>query len=135
VYKIYRNLLFFIYRCSQMSVNAVDLFPRTNELIIEGLSNSCFSDLDNCRSSILSLVPWSLVRKISIYGTDFIKSATLEAILRMAYNVHTLEISDDTGILPRAILRSKNHLSTRANEQVSISLLKKVFPFFKLIQI
>jgi hypothetical protein len=71
------------------------------------------------------MVPWSLLTKISIYGTDFIKSSLLEAILKMAFNVRILEISDDTGRLPSMILRNKNNLGDRINKQVSIRFLMK----------
>ncbi len=47
-----------------MSVNAVDLFPRANELFLDGfIGNSCVSDLSNGGSSISSLVSWSLLTK------------------------------------------------------------------------
>ncbi|CAF0789852.1 unnamed protein product [Adineta steineri] len=64
------------------------------------------------------MVPWSSLTKISICGTDFIKSSLLEAILKMAFNVRTLEISDDIGRLPCMILRNKNNLGNRINEQI-----------------
>jgi hypothetical protein len=108
-----------------MSVNAVDLFPRANELFVDGfIGNNYVSDLSNGGSSISSLVPWSLLTKISIDGTYHIKAAEVEAILRMAYNVHTLQTCDDDGSLSHAILHNIDNLGTRANGQVSISILK-----------
>ncbi|CAF3769531.1 unnamed protein product [Rotaria sordida] len=104
---------------SQMSVNALDLFQHTDQLLLNGfVGNNYFSDLANCRSSISSLVPWTQISKVFVCGTDFIKSGTLESILRMASNVHTLEIWDVDGTLPRAILRNKNDVGTRINEQI-----------------
>ncbi|CAF1404229.1 unnamed protein product [Rotaria sordida] len=104
---------------SQMSVNALDLFRHTDQLLLNGfVGNNYFSDLANCRSSISSLVPWTQISKVFVCGTDFIKSGTLESILRMASNVHTLEIWDVDGTLPRAILRNKNDVGTRINEQI-----------------
>src|SRR5271154_208756 len=100
-----RNLLF-LFRSCQMSIKAVDLFPRANELFLYGYKKkNRLSELGNCRSSISSLVPWSLLTKISIDEGDVVTVAGLESILRMAYNVHTLEIYDDSETLPRAILR------------------------------
>jgi hypothetical protein len=112
-----------------MTINAVDLFPRANELFLTGYRNkSCLSQLGNCRSSISSLVPWSLLKKITIDELNI--ASQLEAILRMADNVHTLIINDDGGFLPRAILHNYHHLGTRISQQVRI---KKVF-FYQLFK-
>ncbi len=106
-----------------MSKNPAELFARASELVLCGYKKrNRLSELSNCRSSMSSLVPWSLLTKISIDGGDIVTSATLESILRMAYNVHTLEICDYREILPRAILRDTDGLGNRVNEQVKISL-------------
>ncbi len=111
-----------------MSINAVDLFPYANELFLCGYKNrSSLPQLVNCRSSISSLVPWSLLTNISINHSYVLTPATLESILRMAYNVHTLEIFDDCGILFRPIFNNHN-LTTLINQQVMIfiSILKEI---------
>ncbi|CAF1495481.1 unnamed protein product [Rotaria sp. Silwood1] len=110
----------------QISVNAIDLFSRVNELVLSGYKKTNrLSDLGNCRSSISSLVPWSLLTKISVDGGDVISSVRLESILRLAYNVHTLQIYDDGGILPRAILFNTDNFGTRVYYQVRVSILKE----------
>ncbi|CAF2443312.1 unnamed protein product [Rotaria sp. Silwood2] len=102
----------------QMPVNPVDLFPRADTLSLRGYKKiNCVRDLGNCRSSISSLVPWSLLTNISINHSYVLTPATLESILRMAYNVHTLEIFDDCGILFRPILNNHN-LTTLINQQI-----------------
>ncbi|CAF1605589.1 unnamed protein product [Rotaria magnacalcarata] len=102
-----------------MPFNAADLCSRVNELLLfDSIGNSCTSVVDNCRSSIMSLVPGPLKTKITIDADDLVKAAELEPILRMAYNVNTLEICDETGILSQAILRNTDNLGTRADEQV-----------------
>lgn len=111
-----------------MSVDAVDLFPCVNELFISGFnSKSCLSDLDNYRDSISPHVPWSLLKKISIDDGAIISAAELEAILQMAYNVDTLQISHDRGIINDGIFRDTDGLGTRVNRQVSISILQEKF--------
>ncbi|CAF3403770.1 unnamed protein product [Rotaria sp. Silwood1] len=102
----------------QMPVNPVDLFPRADTLSLRGYKKiNRVRDLGNCRSSISSLVPWSLLTNISINHSYVLTPATLESILRMAYNVHTLEIFDDSGILFRPILNNHN-LTTLINQQI-----------------
>jgi hypothetical protein len=68
-----------------------------------------------------------LLTKISIADGHIVNAAKLEALLQLAYNLHTLEIQDDSGILPRAILHNYNNLGTRINQQVRISILKKPY--------
>ncbi|CAF2063646.1 unnamed protein product, partial [Rotaria magnacalcarata] len=102
-----------------MPFNAADLCSRVNELLLfDSIGNSCTSVVDNCKSSIMSLVHGSLITKITIDADDLVKAAELEPILRMAYNVNTLEICDETGILSQAILRNTDNLGTRADEQI-----------------
>jgi len=109
-----------------MSINAVDLFPYANELFLCGYKNrSSLPQLVNCRSALSSLVLWSLLTKISTDDGNVVHATKLETILRLAYNVHKLEINDDSGILPRAILRNYDNLGTRVSQQVRISILKQ----------
>ncbi|CAF4189589.1 unnamed protein product [Rotaria sp. Silwood2] len=103
----------------QMSINTIDLFSCANELVLSGYKKiNRLADLGNCRSSISSLVPWSLLTKISVDRGDVITSVRLESILRLAYNVHTLQIYDDIGVLPRAILLNTDNLGTRVYYQI-----------------
>lgn len=112
-----------------MSINAVDLFPRANELFLYGYrKKSNLSELYTCKNSVSSMIPWSLITKISVDEEDVVNVAELESILRMAYNVHTLQIKDFREKLPRAILRNTNNLGTCVNEQVRILLLTKKSP-------
>jgi hypothetical protein len=123
--KINRNL-FFLFRSCQISSNAVDLFPRANELFLYGYKKINFhSELGNCKNFISSLVPWSLLTKITIDEGDVVTVAGLESILRMAHNVHTLKIYDDREGLARAILRNTDNLGTRVNEQARIYILNE----------
>ncbi|CAF3791537.1 unnamed protein product [Rotaria magnacalcarata] len=62
----------------QMSINAVVMFPSAKELFLT--------------------VPWSLLTKMSIDEGDIVTPTELESILRMTYNVHTLNIWEDNGI-------------------------------------
>ncbi|CAF2581876.1 unnamed protein product [Rotaria sp. Silwood2] len=102
-----------------MPIHAVDLFPRANELVLHGYRNeNCVLELDNVASSISSLVPWSLLRKTSIDNSDVGTTAELESILRMAYNVHSLHIWENTGNFRQAVLRNINKLGTLVNKQV-----------------
>ncbi|CAF4441626.1 unnamed protein product [Rotaria sp. Silwood2] len=103
----------------EIPINAVDLFPHANQLAITDFRNKyCLSDLGNCKSSISSLVPWSLLTKISITDCNVITAAKLQPILRMAYNVHTLRIYENRRISPSAVLRIYGNLGTRASEQI-----------------
>ncbi|CAF4540043.1 unnamed protein product [Rotaria sp. Silwood2] len=103
---------------SQKLVNPINLFSRTNELFINGFTGkSCHLDLGNCRSSISALVPWTLLTKIRVDDGNVISAAELEAILRMAYHVHTLQIDDSDG-LSGAIFCNTDNLGTRVNEQI-----------------
>ncbi|CAF2993278.1 unnamed protein product [Rotaria sp. Silwood2] len=100
-------------------IHAVDLFPRANELFLHGYRNeNCVLELGNITSSISSLVPWSLLTKISIDNSDVVTIAELESILRMASNVHTLQVWENTGIFRHAIIHNINNLGTLINQQV-----------------
>ncbi|CAF3525416.1 unnamed protein product [Rotaria socialis] len=102
-----------------MSFNAADLCSRVNELFLfDSIDNNCTSVVDNCKSSIMSLVHGSLITKITIDGDGLVKAAELKSTLRMAYNVNTLEICGETGILLQAILHNTDNLGTRADDQV-----------------
>ncbi len=108
-----------------MSISGVKLFPHANELSIEVCEReSCLSDLGNCRSSMSLLVPWALLKKISIENFNIISAAQLASILQLAYNIQTLEIGDEPRALLRALLRNEDNLGTIVNRQVSISVLK-----------
>ncbi|CAF4144115.1 unnamed protein product [Rotaria sp. Silwood2] len=107
----------------QMPINAVHLFPRANELfLIDYRKETCVSELGNFRSSISSLVPWSLLTKISIDEGDVVTTAELESILRMAYNVHTLDICEESGNFSHAILYNIDNLGTRVNQEIIYQL-------------
>ncbi|CAF1361258.1 unnamed protein product [Rotaria sordida] len=102
-----------------MPIHAADLFPRANELFLHGYRNeNCVLELGNITSSISSLVPWSSLTKISIDNSDVVLTAELESILRMAYNVHSLYIWENTGIFRHAIIHNINNLGTLINQQV-----------------
>ena len=125
LYKIYKNLLFFLIRSSQKLVNPINLFSHANELFINGFTGkSCHLDLSNSKSYISTLVPWTQLRKIRVDAGNVIKASELEAILRMVYNVHTLQI-DDSDILPEAIFCDNDNLGTRINERVSSFIEKR----------
>ena len=116
----------------QTSTNAVDLFPRANELVlIPSKDKSSFPNLGYFKSPIPSLVPWSLLTKISIEQGDVVPAAELEAILRMAYNVRALDLDILSSILLRRILRNHDNLGTRVNQQVRIYILIS----FKIINV
>ncbi|CAF2057908.1 unnamed protein product [Rotaria magnacalcarata] len=104
----------------QMSTNAVDLFPRANELVLISSKEdkSSFPNLAYFKSPIPSLVPWSLLTKISIEEGDVVPAAELEAILRMAYNVRALDLGILSSIVLRRILRNHDNLGTRVNQQI-----------------
>ncbi|CAF1557658.1 unnamed protein product [Rotaria sordida] len=102
----------------QMPINPLNLFPRADTLSLRGYKrNISVREFSNCRSSISSLVPWSSITNISINHSNVLTRATLESILRMAYNVHTLDLFDDGGILLRPILNNYN-LTTLINQQI-----------------
>jgi len=71
-------------------------------------------------------IPWSLITKISI-NSNSIGAAELEVVLQLAYNVHTLELIDEGGILSPAILYNKDNLGTILNLKVSISRFKEKY--------
>ena len=103
-----------------MSINPVNLFPCADTLYLQGHKKiNSVRNLGNCRSSISSLVPWSLLTNISINHSNVLTSVTLESILRMAYNVHTLDLIDDSGFLFRSILNNHS-LTSLINQQVRI---------------
>ncbi|CAF5099808.1 unnamed protein product, partial [Rotaria socialis] len=60
---------------------------------------------------------WSLLRKTSIDEGDVVTTAELESILRMAYNVHTLEVLEDSEFFAHAILHNIDNLGTLVNQQ------------------
>jgi hypothetical protein len=68
-----------------------------------------------------------LLKKISIDDDAIISAAELKAILQMAYNVDTLQISHNEGILNDAIFRDTDSIGARVNRQVSISILQEKF--------
>lgn len=107
--------------------NPINLFSHANELFIfinDFTDKSCHLDLGNCRSSLSALVPWTLLTKIRVVDHRYvITAAELEAILRMAYNVHTLQI--DSNVLFDAIFSNIDNLGIRINEQVSSIIQKK----------
>ncbi|CAF4005166.1 unnamed protein product [Rotaria sordida] len=109
----------------QNPTDVTDLFPRANTLSFYGYNKTnCVRDLANCRNSISSLVPWLLLTNIKINHSDVITQHTLVSILGMGYNVHTLDIVDDRGILVRTILHNKDKFGTQINQQVRNSILK-----------
>ncbi len=92
-------------------MNAIDLFSHANELVVIDFKNkTCLPDLGNCKTSISSLVPWSLLTKISITRCRVITAAELEPILRMACNVHTLRIYRNEPISIRTVLSIYDNL-------------------------
>ncbi|CAF1234545.1 unnamed protein product [Rotaria sordida] len=103
----------------KMSTDVIDLFPRANTLSLYGYKKTNrIRDLVNSINSISSLVPWSLLTHIQINGSDIITQYTLKSMLQMAYNVHTLEIFDDRGILFRSMLHNKDNFGTLINQQI-----------------
>jgi hypothetical protein len=105
-------------------MNRTNLFPHINELLIDRPA-SRLSYFDDCRSSMSRLIPWSLLTKITINGGGIMNATQLGSILRLADHVHTLELSDMTGILPHAILYNKKNLSSIINLRVKI-LIKNI---------
>ncbi|CAF1385267.1 unnamed protein product [Adineta ricciae] len=106
-------------RFSQTTTNAMNLFPRINTLSLFGYKKMKYiRDLGNIRSSISSLVPWTLFTHIEINDSDVITHHTLRSILEMAYNVHTLDIFDDRGVFFRTILHNKDSFGRRINQQI-----------------
>jgi hypothetical protein len=113
-----------------MSIAGINFYSHATELLINAYEKKIYLlDLANCTSSISRLVPWSLLTQIIVDNENTISATELEAILEIAYNVDTLEINDEDGILPRAILSNTGHLATRINRQVSISFLKRKVSF------
>jgi hypothetical protein len=91
-----------------MSTDVANLFPHADTLSLCGNKKiNRVRDFDKSGCFISSLVPWSL--------------------LRIAYNVHTLKIIDDRGILFRTILHNKDNFGTRINQQVRNSILKEKY--------
>ncbi len=107
-----------------MSTDVPNLFTRANTLSLRGYKKiNHIRDLGKSGCSISSLVPWSLLIHIEITHSDVITQHTLQSLLRIAYNVYTLEIIDDRGILLRTILHNKENFGTRINQQVRNSIL------------
>ncbi|CAF3162989.1 unnamed protein product [Rotaria sp. Silwood2] len=119
-------------RTRQMSIEGLDLFLLTDELSMSIFQkNKYLSSLGDCESSVLSLVSWSLTRKIRINDGAFVSAAELKSILQMAYNADTLNIYDTTGTLPRLILRNTDHLGTRIKQQIrSLYMADLTLTFF-----
>jgi len=111
-----------------MTNTGLNLFPHASELFISAFEKKSYLiDLGNCTSSISQLVPWSILTRISIENGTNVTAAELEAILRTAHNIDTLRISDEDGVLPRAILRNEDGLGDIVNRQVSICLFKEKY--------
>lgn len=111
-----------------MSTDVTNLFPRANTLSLCGYKKiNCVRDLSKSGCSISSLVPWSLLTHIQINSSDVITQHTLQSLLRLAYNVHTLEINDDRGILLRTILYNKDNFGIHISQQVRNSILKEKY--------
>ncbi|CAM4812327.1 unnamed protein product [Rotaria magnacalcarata] len=109
----------FINTCCQNSINPVDLFRNSNELLLSCYKHKhTLAALGDNNNSLASLVPWSLLTKISNDEGQIVTSAEFEAILRMTYNVHTLKLGDDNGILLRAILHNRHNLGIRVHQQI-----------------
>ncbi|CAF3435581.1 unnamed protein product [Rotaria sp. Silwood2] len=103
----------------QMLTDVTNLFPRANTLSLYGYKKiNHIRDVGKSGCSISSLVPWSLLTHIEINHSDVITQYTLQSLLRIAYNVHTLRIINDRGILFRTILRNKDNFGTRINQQI-----------------
>src|SRR5690348_3193294 len=108
---IFRNFSFFLFRSCPTPIDAVDLFPRANQLYVHTFRNEdCVLELGNLTSSISSLVPWSSLTTIIIGNNDVITTAGLESILRMAYNVRILDIPENNGTFRNAIVHNINNL-------------------------
>lgn len=103
-----------------------DLFPYINELILHrDETESCLSSLGDCKSSLSIFVPWSLLTTITIHEGNIINAAQLKSIIQLADHVHTLALTDETGILTRDILQNKDNVATILNQTVII-----IFFFF-----
>ncbi|CAF3839180.1 unnamed protein product, partial [Rotaria sp. Silwood1] len=101
-----------------MSTDVTNLFPRANTLSLCSYKKvNGVRDLGKRGCSISSLVPWSLLTHIEINHSDVITQHTLQSLLRIAYNVHTLEIIDERGILLRTILHNKDNFGIHINQQ------------------
>jgi hypothetical protein len=111
-----------------MSTDVANLVPHANTLSLCGDKKiNRVRDFDKSGCFISSLVPWSLLTHIEINHSDVITQHTLQSLLRIAYNVHTLKIIDDRGILFRTILHNKDNFGTRINQQVRNSILKEKY--------
>lgn len=105
----------------------VQFFSNISELLISAFDNNNYlSNLENCKGSILQLLSWSLLTKISIINRNTINATQLETILEVGYNVDILEIFDEKGLLPREILLNTTHLGTHINQQVSIHFKRNI---------
>ncbi|CAF2091641.1 unnamed protein product [Rotaria magnacalcarata] len=63
----------------EMPVNPVNLFPQADTLSLRGYKKiDCVRDLGNCRSSISSLISWSLLINISINHSYVLISANIK---------------------------------------------------------
>ncbi|CAF3765121.1 unnamed protein product [Adineta steineri] len=85
----------------QMSVNPVDLFLHADTLFLCGYKKiNCVQDLDNCRSSISSLVSWPLLTNISINHSHKSEFNICDAFYSWKWN-------------PSCIVDGKNKLTRR----------------------
>ncbi|CAF2071159.1 unnamed protein product [Rotaria magnacalcarata] len=88
----------------QIPTDVTNLFPHANALSLCGYKKiNRVQDLGKSGFSISS---------------DAITQHALQTLLWIAYNVHTLEIIDDRGILIRTILHNKDNFGTRINQQI-----------------
>ncbi|CAF4768625.1 unnamed protein product [Rotaria sp. Silwood1] len=78
------------------------------------LRRSRFCQLHNQETMFRGLY----LQKISIEQGDTVPAAELEAILRMAYNVRTLDLGIKSSILLHTILHNHDNLGTRINQQL-----------------
>jgi hypothetical protein len=97
-----------------MSITGMNLFPHPNELLIPYYETTGhLSILIDRTNSMSFLVPWSLLTKISITYNITVIVDQLEAILRSANNVHTLEFRFDRDIFTLTILRKNQYRCTK----------------------
>ncbi|CAF3656720.1 unnamed protein product [Rotaria sordida] len=109
----------FVLLSCQMSTDTTNLFLLANTLSLCGYKKiNCIRNLVKSGCSISSLVPWSLLTHIEINHSDVITQHTLQSLLYIAHNVHTLEIIGDRRILLRMILHNKDNFGTRINQQI-----------------
>ncbi|CAF2939358.1 unnamed protein product, partial [Rotaria sp. Silwood2] len=102
-----------------MKITSEYLFLPSDELYISGdQCDECFTELGNCGNSLSSLVPWALLKQITIDWSYSVNTAQLEAILRVAHNVDTLVLIDNIGLLTRVILHNTDQVGIRVNQPI-----------------